>query len=303
MTRAREPLVDFRDAAFSYGGGVLAVEADLRVAPGAFVGLVGPSGAGKTTLLRALLGQLKPVRGTVRVGGRDVRGRGAARVGYVPQLETIDWHFPITVAECVLLGRVSESGRWPWPRRRDREDMAALLERLGIGDLADRHLRALSGGQQQRVFLARALFRRPDLLLLDEPTSGVDVATRQEVLDLLRDLNSDGVGVVLTTHDLNAVAAVLPEVVCVNRRVIAQGPPRAVFDPHVLRATFGSDMIVFEHGGLLLTADAPAHEAGAAHQGLPHHGHIHHGPAHPDDSERPPAAGGAAAGASIGEHR
>ena len=272
-------LVEFTDAAFSYGDGAVAVEADLRVAAGGLVGLVGPSGAGKTTLLRALLGQLHPFRGEVRVAGQVVNGRCPRRVGYVPQLETVDWHFPITVAECVLLGRVSESGLLPWPRKRDRADLMALLERLGIAALAGRHIRALSGGQQQRVFLARALIRRPDLLLLDEPTSGVDVRTRQEILGLLRELNDDGIGVVLTTHDLNSVAALLPELVCVNRRVIAQGPPAEVFTPDVLRATFGSEMVVFDHDGLLLTADAPAH--GPAH---PHHAHLHHGSAHPDDA-------------------
>jgi ABC-type Mn2+/Zn2+ transport system ATPase subunit len=265
-------MIEFVDAAFSYGDGAIAVEADLRIGNDGVVGLVGPSGAGKTTLLRALLGQLRPVRGEVRLDG-------VRRIGYVPQLETIDWNFPITVGECVLLGRVSESGPWPWPHRSDRADMRALLDRLGIGDLADRHIRALSGGQQSRVFLARALIRRPDLLLLDEPTSGVDVRTRQEILALLRDINDDGVGIILTTHDLNSVAALLPEVACINRRVVAHGPPRQVFTPDVLRATFGSEMIVFEHDGLLLTADAPAH--GVQHV---HHAHLHHGPPHPDDA-------------------
>jgi ABC-type Mn2+/Zn2+ transport system ATPase subunit len=271
------PFVEFADAAFSYGDGVVAVEADLRVATVGLVGLVGPSGAGKTTLLRALLGQLRPLRGAVRIAGEPINGPSGHRVGYVPQLETIDWHFPITVAECVMLGRASNSGPWPWPRRQDRADMQALLERLGIAELAGRHIRALSGGQQQRVFLARALIRRPALLLLDEPTSGVDVRTRQEILALLRELNDDGIGIVLTTHDLNSVAALLPELVCVNRRVIAQGPPRQVFTPEVLRATFGSEMIVFEHDGLLLTADASAH--GVDHV---HHAHLHHGPPHHD---------------------
>jgi zinc/manganese transport system ATP-binding protein len=129
------------------------------------------------------------------------------------------------------------------------------------------------------VFLARALIRRPDLLLLDEPTAGVDVRTRQEILALLRELNDDGIGVVLTTHDLNSVAAVLPEVVCVNRRVVAQGPPGAVLTPDVLRATFESEMIVFRHEGALVVADAPAHFADH-----PHHAHLHHGADHPEPS-------------------
>jgi ABC-type Mn2+/Zn2+ transport system ATPase subunit len=210
------------------------------------------------------------VRGEVLLGGRAIGRRPQQRIGYVPQLETIDWHFPVTVAEVVLLGRVSESGPWPWPRARDRRDVAEMLERLGIGGLAHRHIRELSGGQQQRVFLARALIRRPDLLLLDEPTSGVDVKTRQEILDLLRALNAQGIAIVLTTHDLNSVAAELPDVVCVNKRLIARGRPEDVFAPAVLKETFGSDMVVIRHQDVLLAADAPAHADDHSH-----HAHLH----------------------------
>lgn len=273
-------LVEFDAASFSYGSGVVLADVDLQIASGELVGLVGPSGAGKTTLLRAILGQLRPTRGTVRLGGRPI-GRHPHRVGYVPQLETIDWSFPVTVGEAVLMGRAAESGPWPWPRRRDRLELAQMLDQLGIGDLAGRHIRDLSGGQQQRVFLARALLRRPDLLLLDEPTSGVDVRTRQEILGLLRTLNQQGITVVLTTHDLNSVATNLPRVVCVNRAIVADGSPEQVFTPPVLRATFGSEMVVFTHDGVLLTADVPAHA-----DDHPHHVHVHHGEPHQEPLER-----------------
>jgi zinc/manganese transport system ATP-binding protein len=196
------------------------------------------------------------VRGRVEVGGSPARGRPGVRTGYVPQLETIDWQFPITVAQVVQLGVAAESGPWPWPSRDVRRRVVDMLDRVGIGDLAARPIRALSGGQQQRVFLARALIRRPDLLVLDEPTVGLDVVTRREILDLLRDLHADGTAIVMSTHDLNAVAAELPDLVCVNRRVLARGTPDEVFTPEILAATFGAELVVFTHDGRLLTADA-----------------------------------------------
>jgi ABC-type Mn2+/Zn2+ transport system ATPase subunit len=139
--------------------------------------------------------------------------------------------------------------------RSQRRQIQSLLDRLGIGSLGKRHIRELSGGQQQRVFLARALIREPRLLLLDEPTSGVDIKTRHDVLHLLGELNHDGVTVVLTTHDLNSVAAHLPQVVCLNRRVVAYGAPGSVFTPRVLEATYGAEMIVVRDGDLTLIAD------------------------------------------------
>jgi ABC-type Mn2+/Zn2+ transport system ATPase subunit len=240
-------LVEFRHATFTYGGPAVVDAVDLRVAPGEFVGIVGPSGSGKTTLLRAIVGSVRPA-----VGHCDRTER--LRLGYVPQVESVDWNFPVTVAEVVGMTQFRRwSPRWTAD---ERTAVDALLERLELGGLGGRHIRELSGGQQQRVFLARALLQRPDLLVLDEPTSGVDVRTRHEVLHLLADLNDEGIAIVLTTHDLNGLAAHLPRIVCLNRSVIADGTPAEVLRSDVLERTFGAPMEVLAHGGMPLVVDA-----------------------------------------------
>jgi ABC-type Mn2+/Zn2+ transport system ATPase subunit len=252
-----QPLAVLRDVTCSYGGPVVLWDVSLRIEEGAFVGLVGPSGSGKTSLLRTLLGTMPRVQGRVSVMGADVRRGRPTGVGYVPQVETVDWSFPVTVGEVVRMG-ISMSSTWlPWPSAGERKAVDGLLERLGIGGLAGRHIRDLSGGQQQRVFLARALIGKPRLLLLDEPTSGIDIKTRDDVLHLLLDLHEEGLGIVLTTHELNGVAAHLPEVVALNGTVVAQGSPEEVFTQGTLRLVYGADLTVLHENGMVIIADAP----------------------------------------------
>jgi ABC-type Mn2+/Zn2+ transport system ATPase subunit len=249
-TVASAHLVRIAGATFGYDGTAVLTDVDLAVAAHDFIGVVGPSGSGKTSLLRLLLGTARPQQGTV------TRRPGLA-VAYVPQLETVNWNFPVTVAECVLMSRSRRT--LPWPTRSERAEVASVLDRLGIGDLARRHIRELSGGQQQRMFIARALLRRPELLLMDEPTSGVDVATRHDMLHLLADLNADGVAILVTTHDLNGVAAHLPRLVALNGTVIAAGTPHQVITAPVLEQTFGAPMEVLEHLGMPVVLDPYQH--------------------------------------------
>ena len=240
-------LVQLAGVGFGYDRTAVLHDVDLTVHAGDFTGVVGPSGSGKTSLLRLLLGTARPQRGTVTRAPRTA-------VSYVPQLETVDWSFPVTVAECVLMSR-TQRRLVPWATAEERREVAAVLERLGIAELAGRHIRELSGGQQQRMFIARALLRRPQLLLMDEPTSGVDVGTRHEVLHLLDELHRDGLAIVLTTHDLNGMAAHLPQLVALNRTVVATGPPSEVIVPAVLERTFGARMEVLQHLGMPVVVD------------------------------------------------
>ena len=243
------PLISARNLTVRYQAEPALVGVDLDVGPGDLLGIVGPSGSGKSTLLKALLGSVKPESGTI------IRQRSLS-IGLVPQVEHIDWSFPVTVAECVGMAR-ARGIRTPWINRSERVEINDVLERLGLADLGGRHIRDLSGGQQQRVFLARALFTNADVIFLDEPTSGLDVRTRHEVLHLLDDLNADGLTIVLTTHDLNGIAAHLPKIVCLNTRVIGVGSPAEVLVPDVLEATYGAPMHVLEHGGMRVVVDSP----------------------------------------------
>ena len=244
-----EPIISARNLTVRYQAEPVLIDVDLDITPGDLLGVVGPSGSGKSTLLKALLGSVAPVSGSIT-------RRPSLSVGLVPQVEHIDWSFPVTVAECV--GRARARGlRTPWITRAERAEISDVLERLGLSGLGSRHIRDLSGGQQQRVFLARALFTNAEVIFLDEPTSGLDVRTRHEVLHLLDDLNADGLTIVLTTHDLNGIAAHLPKIVCLNTRVIGIGSPAEVLVPDVLEATYGSPMHILEHGGMRVVVDSP----------------------------------------------
>ena len=249
------PVVELRGVTAGYQGSRVLDGVNLRVMPGDFVGLLGPSGSGKTTLLRTILGAVPVRSGQVLVDGKTVRGR-RNRAGYVPQLETIDWNFPVTVEEAVMMGRTMSNAWFPWFRKQERELAYDMMERLGIANLGKRHIRQLSGGQQQRVFLARALVSNPELLLLDEPTAGVDVKTRDDVMHLLHDLNHAGVTIIQSTHEINTVAVHLPRIVCLNGAIVADGPPNRVMTPHILREVYGAEMPVIQYHGMTMVAES-----------------------------------------------
>ncbi len=245
------PLIELSGVSFAYGSFNVLDEIDLHLHPGQFVGLVGPSGAGKTSLLKLVLRLLDPTEGKIE------RVRSDLRLTYVPQIETVDWSFPVTAEEVVLMGLDHRQNIWPWPRSRERKRARDILDQLEIGHLAERHIRDLSGGQQQRVFLARALVADPEVLVLDEPTTGVDVRSAENIFHWLTLLNKDGMTILLTTHDLNMAAAHVPWVVCLNRRIMAQGPPREIFTEAILEEAYQGEFIVIHRDDMIFVQQRP----------------------------------------------
>ncbi len=248
-----EPLLEVRNLACGYQTQPVFTRVNLTLYPGQLSGLVGPSGSGKSTLIKAILGLVHLWAGEIWFRGQRLKpGVPPPKVGYVPQVETVDWTFPVTAEEVVMMGRYQQQKIWPWPSRRDRAKARELLSRVGIEHVARQPIGELSGGQQQRVFLARALVGEPEIVLLDEPTSSSDLHVQHELLHLLADLNQQGLTILLSTHDLNSVATHLPWVVCFNQGLIAQGQPMDVFTPAILERTFGGEMVVFHQEDRIL---------------------------------------------------
>ncbi len=225
-------------------------EVTLKVAPGEFVAIIGPNGSGKTTLIKALLGLVRPVAGTVRIFGKPVSSLDEdwTRIGYVPQAAQIDLRFPLQVFDAVLMGRYGQLGLIRRPGERDREAARKALNRVGMADLAQRPIGRLSGGQRQRILVARALATEPDLLLLDEPTTSVDVGATEGLFDLLEGLHREGITILVVSHDIGVVAQHVDQLVCVNRRLVAHGRPEEVLSGQVLECMYGPQAGLVGHG-------------------------------------------------------
>jgi zinc transport system ATP-binding protein len=250
MTERTSPIIQLDQVTVAFQDVLVLDEVSLSVPPGSFLALLGPNGAGKTTLLKVILGLVRPTAGTVRVFGRqpwDLDGE-RSRIGYVPQVLSVDLNFPVRAAEAVLMGRYGRIGLLHRPALGDRAAADRAMERVGITDLASRPIARLSGGQRQRVFLARALANEPDLLLLDEPTTGVDPAAGESLYELLRQLHQSGMTILVVSHDVGVVASYVDGVACLNRRLVAHGRPAEVLGSEELAQMYGCDAMFFHHG-------------------------------------------------------
>jgi zinc transport system ATP-binding protein len=243
------PLLEVERVSYRYGDTPVLEAVSLDVAPGEFLGIIGPNGSGKTTLLRIMLGLLQPTTGEVRLFDQPVRSfREWRRVGYMPQKAAFDGTLPMTVAEVVATGLIPLLG---FRRRVGPDEQRRILEslaRVGMEKQARARMGALSSGQQQRVLIARALVSDPELLLLDEPTASIDVEAQSSFYTLLRSFNRErGVTLVIVSHDIGVVAREVSRVACLNRRVIFCGRPADVLTQEALSTVYGSAVRLVPH--------------------------------------------------------
>jgi manganese/zinc/iron transport system ATP- binding protein len=240
---ATTPALEVHDLTVSYHRRPVLWNVDLAVPPGKLVGIVGPNGAGKSTLIKAVMGLIPVSSGWVQVFGRPIETM-RQRVAYVPQRESVDWTFPVTAMDVVLMGRY---GRVPWWKRigrRDRQIARECLQKVGMLAYAGRQISNLSGGQQQRVFLARALAQESDLYLMDEPFSGVDAATEAAIMTLLQELRAAGKTVLVVHHDLQTAQQYFDMLILLNMRLVAFGNTNEVFTPQLLQQTYGGRLTI-----------------------------------------------------------
>jgi ABC-type Mn2+/Zn2+ transport system ATPase subunit len=249
VSRASEQL-EVQDASIGYGDKTVLENLTFTVPHGARVAVVGPNGAGKSTLFKALVGLLPLRSGRIFVHGRPL-GNHKDCVAYVPQREEVDWRFPVTVHDVVMMGRYDHQGWIGGASRKDRQVVSRSLMQMGIADLAGRSISELSGGEQQRAFLARALAQEPHILLMDEPFTGVDMPTQGSTLELLDDLRAEDVTAMIATHDLGIAVEKFDLLLLLNHRLIAFGTPAEVMKQENVLQAFGTRLTVLPDGSIV----------------------------------------------------
>lgn len=237
------PPLEIHDLTVAYHKKPVLWGIDLAVPPGKLVGIVGPNGAGKSTLIKAAMGLLPLNSGWVKIFGHPVR-QALNRVGYMPQRESVDWDFPVSVMDVVLMGRYGHIGLIKRPKKEDREIARECLDKVKMLPFANRQISNLSGGQQQRVFLARALAQQSDLYFMDEPFAGVDAATESAIVALLQELKNKGKTLMVVHHDLPTAREYFDMLLLLNMRVVAFGPTEQVFTPDLLQKTYGGKLTI-----------------------------------------------------------
>jgi manganese/iron transport system ATP-binding protein len=239
-----QPILAVKGVSARYNGHFALENLSFELIAGEQVAVVGPNGAGKSTLFRVIAGVLPASSGQVTVYGSQPGGHIC--IAYVPQRSQVDWRFPVSVADVVMMGRVGKLGLFRRPGKKDWDLVHQSLQVVGMDGLARRQIGELSGGQQQRVFIARALAQEAELMLMDEPLTGLDVPAQQDIFEVMAALRARKVTVMIATHDLNLAAERFDRVMLLNRRLLGLGSPGAVFTPEHLMAAYGGHIHMIE---------------------------------------------------------
>jgi manganese/iron transport system ATP-binding protein len=249
------PILEVSGVTVRYDGRLALEEVSFRLTPGERMAVVGPNGAGKSSLFKVIAGVLQPAAGKVSVYGHGPGGHIC--IAYVPQRSQVDWSFPVNVADVVMMGRIGKLGPLRWPKARDWAYVRQCLEVVGITALANRQINELSGGQQQRMFIARALAQEAELMLMDEPLTGLDLTSQEDTFHILEELRQRQVTVLIATHDLNQAAERFDRVMLLNRRLLGLGSAAEVFTPERLMAAYGGQLrLIQTPEGVMVLSDA-----------------------------------------------
>jgi manganese/iron transport system ATP-binding protein len=248
------PFLEVTDLSVRLNGHTTLEGINFWLQEGEQVAVVGPNGAGKSTLFKVIAGVLHATTGEVRLSGHAPHGHIC--IAYLPQRSEVDWSFPVTVRDVVMMGRVRKLGLFHWPKAADWAQVHECLRLVGMQDLSHRQIDELSGGQQQRMFIAQALAQEAELLLMDEPLSGLDFPSQEEVLRVLEELRGRQVTVMVATHDLGMASQRFDRVMLLNARMIGFGKPDEVFTEDRLRSAYGGHLQMIEtENGLLILDD------------------------------------------------
>lgn len=244
LSKAKEMALQVYQLSVNYDKTPVLWDISLAVPQGKIVGIIGPNGAGKSTFIKTALGLIKPVSGKIEFFGKTYK-EFKKKIAYVPQRESVDWDFPITVQDLVLMGRYGRLGLFSWPRKSDREAVQEYLEMVGMSQYSNRQISQLSGGQQQRVFIARALLQEADIYFMDEPFAGIDIASETVIMGLLHQLKAKGKTFFVVHHDLNTVDSYFDWIIMLNMRLISCGATAEAFNPSTLNSAYGKSYSLF----------------------------------------------------------
>lgn len=248
-----QPILDVQRLSVRYNGHAALDNITFHLHEGERVAVVGPNGAGKSTLFKVVAGVMPPTSGEVKIFGS--RPLGHLCIGYIPQRSQVDWNFPVTVADVVMMGRSAKLGPLNWPHKRDWEHVDHALETVELTNLASRQIGQLSGGQQQRMFIARALAQESELMLMDEPLTGLDTPAQEGILELLNRLQKENVTVMVATHDLDQAATHFDRIMLLNHHIISFGEPNTVMQTENLLKAYGGRLRSTDGGNVLAIDD------------------------------------------------